>query len=209
MAVVFAMLASYLLSRTLVPTMVAVPAAPATPRSTSKGEDARASEARLVWRVHARFNAGFERLREGYRGAAGAGAGAPRAGCVAVFLVFCVGSLPLAPCVGRDFFPSVDAGQIRLHVRAPAGTRIEETARIFGRVEDAIRAMIPARELANILDNIGLPLQRHQPRLQRHRHRSAPATARSWSRSAKAARSDRRVRSRELRREAAASGSRA
>ena len=181
MAVVFAMLASYLLSRTLVPTHG---------RTTCCAERSRDRTARARTHVPAkrgssggciaRFNAGFERLREGYRGAAGAGRWRTARwlrrllrGCS------CVGSLPLVPCVGRDFFPAVDAGQIRLHVRAPPGTRIEETERIFGRVEDEIRAMIPARELATILDNIGLPLQRHQPRLSATRPRSAPPTARS------------------------------
>ena len=71
-------------------------------------------------------------------------------------LGFALGSLALFPCIGRDFFPSVDAGQFRLHVRAPAGTRIEETERIFGQVEDAIREVVPDSERAMILDNIGL-----------------------------------------------------
>ena len=75
----------------------------------------------------------------------------------AVFLVFAAVSLFLFPFVGRDFFPTVDAGQLRLHVRAPAGTRIEETERYFQQVEDYIRQVIPARELAAIADNIGVP----------------------------------------------------
>src|SRR5581483_9131322 len=73
------------------------------------------------------------------------------------FLAFCLGSFLFLPFIGEDFFPSVDAGQFRLHVRAPAGTRIGETERIFGQVEEAIRRTIPREELDLILDNIGLP----------------------------------------------------
>src|SRR5437899_3875730 len=76
---------------------------------------------------------------------------------MAVFLGFAIASLCVYPFVGRDFFPTVDAGQLRLHLRAPAGTRIEETERYFQRVEDYIRQVIPARELAAIIDNIGIP----------------------------------------------------
>src|SRR5258708_36946508 len=71
-------------------------------------------------------------------------------------LSFALGPLALAPRIGRDFFPSVDAGQLRLHVRAPAGTRIEETERLFGQVENVIREIIPDSERALILDNLGL-----------------------------------------------------
>src|SRR5262249_44467943 len=74
-----------------------------------------------------------------------------------VFLVFCVGSLFLVPQLGQDFFPSVDAGQFRLHLRARSGTRIEETARLVDEVEAAIRNEVPADELAGMLDNIGMP----------------------------------------------------
>src|SRR3989440_10871670 len=76
---------------------------------------------------------------------------------IAVFLTFAIASLCLYPFVGRDFFPTVDAGQIRLHVRAPAGTRIEETEVYFQRVEDYIRQVIPPAELGVITDNIGVP----------------------------------------------------
>ena len=71
-------------------------------------------------------------------------------------LIFALGSLALAPFIGQDFFPAVDAGQFRLHVRAPAGTRIEETERIFGQVEDVIREIVPAHERELILDNMGM-----------------------------------------------------
>src|SRR5207253_6226660 len=73
-----------------------------------------------------------------------------------VLLGFALGSLLLYPRLGQDFFPSVDAGQFRLHVRAPAGTRVEETERIFGQVENAIREIVPESERAMILDNMGL-----------------------------------------------------
>src|SRR4029453_3456103 len=76
---------------------------------------------------------------------------------IAVFLAFAMASLCLYPFVGRDFFPTVDAGQLRLHVRAPAGTRIEQTEVYFQQVEDYIRQVIPAAELNVIVDNIGLP----------------------------------------------------
>src|SRR5205807_6103329 len=75
---------------------------------------------------------------------------------IVVLLGFALGSLAVFPRIGEDFFPSVDAGQIRLQVRAPAGTRIEETERIFGQVENAIREVVPDSERAMILDNIGL-----------------------------------------------------
>ena len=82
---------------------------------------------------------------------------AHRALFVILFLAFCVGTWLLVPHLGQDFFPSVDAGQFRLHVRAPGGTRIEETTRLVDRVEAVIRQEVPARELAGMLDNIGIP----------------------------------------------------
>jgi multidrug efflux pump subunit AcrB len=102
------------------------------------------------------FEAGFLRLLRSYEGALD-WALAHRAVVMAVFLAFAVVSLAIYPFVGRDFFPSVDAGQLRLHVRAPAGTRIEETERDFQRVEDHIREVIPANELSVVMDNIGVP----------------------------------------------------
>ncbi len=152
-AVVFAMLASYLLSRTLVPTLVmllmgGVHASAAAETNPS-----------LLQRVY-RFQLAFERQFE-------------RAAClctlvlsallsrrsrvIAVFLGFCVLSCLLYPVLGRDFFPSVDAGQIRLHMRAPTGTRIEETARLADQVEAVIRQLVPADQLETILDNLGVP----------------------------------------------------
>ena len=99
------------------------------------------------------------------------------------FVAFCVGSVALLyPWLGQDFFPSVDAGQFKLHVRAHTGTRIEDTARLCDQIEDVIRSEIPKSELGTIIDNIGLPYSGHQSLLHRTRRRSAPATRTSWSR---------------------------
>lgn len=154
MAVVFAMLASYLLSRTLVPTMVHY-----LSRSEIEIYQRGEEHAHLngpVWRVHRAFNKRFEHARESYRSALAWCL--DRRGLVAIlFGVFVAGSFLLIFVIGEDFFPYVDSGQMRLHVRAKPGTRLEQTERIFSRVEDEIRAEIPPPELVNILDNIGLP----------------------------------------------------
>jgi len=156
LAVVLAMMASYVLSRTLVPTMV---------RYLLAGEAARyhgdegvlADSGRgLFSAIHHGFQSWFERLRNGYRGLL-ASALAHRGIAVTAFFLICAGCLSLTPFLGQDFFPQVDAGQIRLHVRAPAGSRIEETERYFAGVEQSIRKVIPAAELTDIADNIGLP----------------------------------------------------
>jgi multidrug efflux pump subunit AcrB len=104
---------------------------------------------------HDAFNRGFERLRLAYHGLLD-WALDHRFVAVAALLGFALVSMLLYPWIGQDFFPSVDAGQFRMHVRAPAGTRIEDTERIFGQVEDAIREVVPDSERAMILDNIGL-----------------------------------------------------
>ncbi|MDD3178944.1 MAG: efflux RND transporter permease subunit [Opitutaceae bacterium] len=153
MAVIFAMLASYVLSRTVVPTFVHYLLKDQPLRHADNSGTAAAG-----WfeRIHTRFNSLFERLRSAYvrrlewcldhrktiaLGAAG-------------FVLLTAG---LVPFLGRDFFPLVDAGQFRLHVRAPNGTRLEETERVFTQVENVIREVIPPDELVTILDNIGLP----------------------------------------------------
>src|SRR6266403_2162184 len=157
MSVVFAMLASYFLSRTLVPTMVLYLLAPEARARESReaGHDA-AKRRSLFGRVSDGFEAGLRRLTARYEGVLDWALAHTRT-VIAVFLLFAAVSLFLYPFVGRDFFPTVDAGQLRLHARAPAGTRIEETERYFQRVEDYIRQVIPARELAAIIDNIGIP----------------------------------------------------
>ncbi len=153
LAVVFAMLASYFLSRTLVPTMVLY----LLPREVPLYTDPQraATGGGPIWQFHRRFERLFERFRSLYEGLLGWALG-HRFLTLAVMLGFAVGSLLLAPRLGEDFFPAVDAGQFRLHVRAPSGTRIEETERVFGRVEDVIRDIVPENERAMILDNMGL-----------------------------------------------------
>jgi multidrug efflux pump subunit AcrB len=208
-AVIFAMLASYILSRTLVPTLVMyllrkeLPIYHAQPedevpsahfrngREVTQGErdlarlhreqferehpsgtaeeeaevpitdaERRASEGitrSLVWRIHTAFEHKFERFRGSYTAALD-WALSNRPLVVAAFAVLFVGSLGLYPLIGQNFFPTVDAGQLRLHVRVPTGTRVEETERRFRQVEGVIKQVIPAEELDLVLDNIGLPV---------------------------------------------------
>src|SRR5215813_13619135 len=157
LGVVVAMLASYLLSRTLVPTMVQYLLRSELHRYLEEDGGHQASSRNIIWNLHYAFNQHFERFRNGYRR------------CLAwslqhrlVVVGLCVlafgGSLGLMLMIGQDFFPQVDAGQFRLHVRGPAGTRLEETERLFSQVEEVIRRTIPPEELALILDNIGLPV---------------------------------------------------
>jgi multidrug efflux pump subunit AcrB len=153
LAVVFAMLASYFLSRTLVPTMVLYLLPKEVPLYTDPEQAATAGGP--IWRFHRRFERGFERFRTAYEGLLG-WALEHRFATLVVMLGFALGSLLLAPRLGEDFFPAVDAGQFRLHVRAPSGTRIEETERLFGRVEDVIREIVPEDERDMIIDNMGL-----------------------------------------------------
>jgi multidrug efflux pump subunit AcrB len=155
-AVVFAMLASYVLSRTLIPTLVMwfyrnIP-----------GGHRWVDPATVSWwmrpfiRFQAAFERGFERFRSGYRNLLGMVL-SHRIVFSIGFLVFFGGSWMLAPHLGQNFFPNVDAGQFRLHVRAPGGARIEETTRLVDRVEAVVREVIPAEQLGGILDNIGIP----------------------------------------------------
>jgi multidrug efflux pump subunit AcrB len=158
LAVVFAMLASYMLSRTLIPTMVHYMLKPEVDmyRSGEHGEGGTAQGHSIIWRIHFAFNRKFERFRASYTGLLD-WALDHRAAVLSVFLIFSLGSLGLVYLVGRDFFPTVDSGQIRLHAQAPAGTRIEKTELIFAELEKEIRSVIPAGELNTILDNIGVP----------------------------------------------------
>jgi CzcA family heavy metal efflux pump len=144
-AVVFAMLASYVLSRTLVPTLVML---------LMDHTHDRGGRENLLQKIYQAFNARFERMRASYS-AILALALEKRRGFAAAFLGFCVLSCGLALLLGRDFFPNVDQGQIRLHMRMPSGTRIEETARVADEVEKEIRAIIPERELEVMVDNLG------------------------------------------------------
>jgi multidrug efflux pump subunit AcrB len=155
-AVVFAMLASYALSRTLVPTLVMWFYRNVEYRGHAADPAAASPWVRPFIRIQATFERGFAGFREGYRGLLSLLL-AHRAGTVGCFLAFCAGTALLVPLLGRDFFPAVDAGQFRLHARAPGGTRIEETTALVDRIEGVIREEIPAGELAGILDNIGIP----------------------------------------------------
>jgi multidrug efflux pump subunit AcrB len=156
MAVVFAMLTSYFLTRTLVPTLMHYLMKPEVAR-IERPEDAPAlpTDGR-IWKLHKAFNRRFENVREKYREFL-EWIMERRAKFALVYGAIVLSSLALVFFVGRDFFPSVDAGEIRVHVRAPAGTRIEETEVLFGNVEQEIRKIIPASKLDTILDNIGLP----------------------------------------------------
>jgi multidrug efflux pump subunit AcrB len=149
LAVVFAMLASYLLSRTLVPVLV---------KYLIRGESHDGKKAALNFfaRIHDSFNRGFERLRQRYVDTL-AWSLQNRGTVFALFAVLVGSAFAILPIVGRDFFPGVDAGQFRLHVDAPPGTRLEETEQIFSRVEDVIREVVPPDDLAMVLDNIGIP----------------------------------------------------
>jgi CzcA family heavy metal efflux pump len=152
-AVVFAMLASYLLSRTLVPTMARFLLVEQT--EEERREKTKSSRNYFV-RTQERFETGFEAFRERYHRLLESAIN-HRQMFVVVFLSFCVLSFVLVPLVGQDFFPGVDSGEFKLHMRAATGTRIEETADIADRIEQDIRRVIPASELGPIIDNIGLP----------------------------------------------------
>nr|WP_217446687.1 efflux RND transporter permease subunit [Cupriavidus basilensis] len=148
-AVVFAMAASYILSRTLVPTLVML-------LMGGAHKSAPDAKPKLIERLYRGFDRRFEHVRRIYTLALSAQL-ANRKRFATVFLAFCVLSCALYPFLGRDFFPTVDAGQIRLHMRTPTGTRIEETARVADQVEAVIRELVPADQLETILDNLGVP----------------------------------------------------
>jgi multidrug efflux pump subunit AcrB len=154
MSVVFAMLASYLLSRTLVPTMFwyLMPAEIRAREALASGQRRRS----MFSRISGRFEAAFLRLRNAYEGALD-WVLEHRKSAMAGFLAVAMLSLALFPFVGRDFFPTVDAGQLRLHVRCPPGTRIEQTEVYFQQIEDYIREVIPPAEINVVNDNIGVP----------------------------------------------------
>ncbi|MBI5248842.1 MAG: efflux RND transporter permease subunit [Desulfomonile tiedjei] len=155
-AVVFAMLASYVLSRTLIPTLVMWFYRNIEYRGHAADPASVAPWVRPFVCLQIRFERRFARFREGYRKILGSVL-AHRVLFTALFLLFCAGTCFLIPQLGQDFFPSVDAGQFRLHVRAPGGTRIEETTRLVDQIESVIREEIPLEELGGILDNIGIP----------------------------------------------------
>jgi CzcA family heavy metal efflux pump len=147
-AVIFAMVCSFILSRTLVPTM-------ANHLLRAHSGEAHAPSSNPLVRFQRGFEARFERLRHGYHGVLQR-AMERRAVFIAAFLAVVVLSFGLLPFIGSNFFPSVDSGQVLMHVRVPIGTRVEETANRFARIEQAIRRVIPSEEIATLVDNIGL-----------------------------------------------------
>jgi multidrug efflux pump subunit AcrB len=151
-AVVFGMLASYFFSRTLIPTLAMYLLRSAAQRSA--GADQPLGP---FMRFQRRFEGAFEKFRDFYRRRLESGLARPRVLAIG-FLCVCLGTAMLVPFLGQDFFPTSDTGEIRLHLRAKTGTRIEETARITDNVEARIRSLIPKAELTGILDNIGLPV---------------------------------------------------
>ena len=158
MGVVFAMLTSYLLTRTVVPTLVhyMLQSEIALYQEGEGADTPAARSAGVIWRIHQAFDRKFEKFRDGYHRLL-EWVLAHRAITGGAFLAFALASVGLIAIVGQNFFPYVDAGQMRLHVRPPTGTRIEEAATIFSSIENEIRRVIPAQELDSILDNIGLP----------------------------------------------------
>ena len=151
LAVVFAMAASYLLSRTLVPTMMSylLGAEMAMHRDGDHGKS-------LLSKVHQLFNRVFEKLRYFYMGLLNWSL-YHRGRVLLAFTAFSIASLGLATLIGQDFFPAVDSGQMRLHARSAPGTRIEETEARFVALEHEIRSIIPPGEIDMLIDNIGIP----------------------------------------------------
>jgi multidrug efflux pump subunit AcrB len=156
MAVVYAMLASYLLSRTLIPNMVHYMLRPEMKLYILGEEGEAAGGQGIIWQAHHLFNHQFDRLKAFYTSLLDWALDRRKAVLVG-FLFFTLASTGLIKFIGSDFFPTVDSGQLRLHARAPAGTRIEETEVIFGRIEDQIRNVIPPNQIDTIIDNIGIP----------------------------------------------------
>jgi CzcA family heavy metal efflux pump len=151
-AVSFAMLASYLLSRTIVPTMARY----LLSDKATEEENASKKKPHIFSRMQQKFEHGFEGLRERYHGVLEVCVRHNKLFAIC-FLAVCIGSFALLPLLGQDFFPAVDTGEFKLHLRAPTGTRIEETAALCDHVEDSIRKQIPQGEIRSVIDNIGLP----------------------------------------------------
>ena len=157
LAVIFAMVSSFILSRTLVPTMAKYLLRPHAPHTDEHGLNTTLPLSRnpLV-HFQRRFEAGFERSRLGYRELLELALKHRRIFVIGFMLLVAV-SFALAPLLGRNFFPSVDAGQILMHARVPVGTRLEETTVRFAAIQDVIRRIIPSHEIATMVDNIGMP----------------------------------------------------
>jgi CzcA family heavy metal efflux pump len=153
--VVLALIASYGLSRTLVPTMMHFLLPKEVPLYQGQEQESPLSRS-FIWRFHLKFEHGFDWFAEKYKRELEWALGHSKTTLVA-FAVVSLGSLALIPVIGRDFFPYVDSGQMEFHVRPPAGTRIETAIEVFKRVNEEIRRVIPAEELQMVLNNIGLP----------------------------------------------------
>ncbi len=157
-AVVYAMICSFVLSRTLVPTMSKYLLRPHALHAGLHGTPtALPPTSNPLVRVQRAFESRFERLRDGYRSLLGYLISIRRR-FLTGFLAVVAGSFMLVPFLGSDFFPSVDGGQILLHARVPVGTRVEETAARFTLIQRAIREVIPSEEITTIVDNVGLPI---------------------------------------------------
>jgi multidrug efflux pump subunit AcrB len=156
-AVISAMVWSFILSRTLVPTMASYLLQRHAPHADTKGHQAVRSSGNLLARFQGAFETRFARFRAGYRDLLSL-ALHRRAAFVLAFLAFMLGSFALVPFLGRDLFPTVDAGQILMHVRTQVGTRVEDTASQFAEIEKAIRRVVPPDELETLVDNIGIPV---------------------------------------------------
>lgn len=150
LAVIYAMVCSFILSRTLVPTMAMYLLKP------HSHEDATAPTSNPLVRFQRGFSERFERFRGSYKETLMV-AMSHRRGFVTAFMLFVVASFALVPFLGRNFFPAVDAGRIMIHFRAQPGTRVEDTVAVSARIQDAIRQVIPSRELALVVDNVGMP----------------------------------------------------
>lgn len=156
MAVVYAMLASYLLSRTLIPNMVHYLLRPEMKLYLLGEHGETAGGTGIIWRMHYAFNSVFERMRAFYVSLLDLALD-HRKTVLCGFMFFALGSLGLIHFIGSDFFPTVDSGQIRLHARTPVGTRLEEAEVVFSKIEDEIRRVVPPAEMGTVIDNIGIP----------------------------------------------------
>jgi CzcA family heavy metal efflux pump len=153
--VVLALIASYLLSRTLVPTMMHFLLPKEVPLYQGQENESPLSRS-FIWRFHQRFERRFDWFASKYKGTL-EWALEHRAATLVMFAVVSLGSLALIPVLGQDFFPYVDSGQMEFHVRPPVGTRIETAIQVFRRVNEEIRQVIPPEQLQMVVNNIGLP----------------------------------------------------
>ncbi len=156
MAVAFAMMASYFLSRTLVPTMMHFLLGAEINLYQDKGESEKEERRSFIWRWHSRFDRQFEKMSHQYKRLLD--------WCldnavitIGIFALLVVVSLPMTFFIGRDFFPYVDSGQMNLHVNPPEGLRLEDAEQLFASIEREIRQVVPAERVQLIIDNIGLP----------------------------------------------------